>query len=256
MMPDYPCGTVGYPLWKFPGKSRQPGSSWLFSFLFCNKQRLINGVSLFFLHLYVFSFFLFPFFLPFIKKKYYFFLTAKKKVFWTCSPSVSEAPGFAWVGWEPSLQLQAPDYGEAHRVVGEGGVEMVRQESEPSHTALSTKSLMLILLTQHWRTVFILYPFLLCCLDYKCSGPSPQVVPVPIAVSVIPPSCPTPPLLWLSVILCPDHFLQQKKKKQKLLSILPTYRFLLSLAIPYSEQEHSQTTGIHHPLGCPLHQAP
>ena len=85
MMPDYPCGTVGYPLWKFPGKSRQPGSSWLFSFLFCNKQRLINGVSLFFLHLYVFSFFLFPFFLPFIKKNTTFF-NSKKKSFLNLQP--------------------------------------------------------------------------------------------------------------------------------------------------------------------------
>lgn len=118
---------------------------------------------------------------------------------------------------------------------GWGWVEMVRQESEPSHTALSTKSLMLILLTQHWPTVFILYPFLLCCLDYKCSGPSPQVVPVPIAVSVIPPSCPTPPFLWLSVILCPDHFLQQNKKSKSLSPFfLPTDSFCLLLFLTQS----------------------
>ena len=63
-----------------------------------------------------------------------------------------------WDG-SPLSSCRCPTMGRCPGWWGEGGVETMRQEPEPSHTALSTKSLMLILLTQHRLTVFILYTF-------------------------------------------------------------------------------------------------
>lgn len=115
---------------------------------------------------------------------------------------------------------------------GEGGVETMRQEPEPSHTALSTKSLMLILLTQHRPTVFILYTFRLCCLDYKCSGPSPQVVPVPITVSVIP--HPVPPLPFCGYPLFSVQIISSSKKKRKAKASLHSSYLLIPFVSCYS----------------------
>ena len=118
---------------------------------------------------------------------------------------------------------------------GEGGVETMRQEPEPSHTALSTKSLMLILLTQHRLTVFILYTFSALLPWLQVFWPISPSCSCSHHCVCHPPSCPTPPLLWLSVILSPDHFLQQKKKSKSLSPFfLPTDSFCLLLFLTQS----------------------
>lgn len=141
---------------------------------------------------------------------------------------------------------------------------MRKQGPQPSHTALSTKrlevlTLMLSLLnTTQTNGFHSLHLFCSVALITSILTCLPKLFPFLSVCLSSPTPAPALPLLWLSVILCPDHFLQQKMANAFL---PPSYLEIpfVSCYIPFSWLEHSQTPVIHHFLAmlrCVLHQAP